>query len=192
MDVLEAQEGVGVLRRTRHFGGPVQAKDEEVEYEAIVLHNEAGVLDASDDAVQVGVVHVLVGDVDVVLGRHVVSDVLVEDQPQQPTEDVQINLLIHLFERRLQHHIALTIARHPHILQVVDSLAPLVGEVRGRLCVGRLNPGGEELPLVSLKPQVLVQVGVRDLLKRLNVVDRDEVGVQVHELNAHLLEVTLG
>ena len=42
------------------------------------LHDKGGELQPADDAVRVGVVHVLEGDVNVVLGRHVVSDVVVE------------------------------------------------------------------------------------------------------------------
>ena len=37
----------------------------------------------------------------------------------------------------------------------------------------------------------LVQVAVRDLLQRLDLVDGDEVRVEVHELDGHLLELTL-
>mmetsp|Transcript_7034 Transcript_7034/g.20668 ORF Transcript_7034/g.20668 Transcript_7034/m.20668 type:complete len:555 (-) Transcript_7034:1166-2830(-) len=44
------------------------------------------------------------------------------------------------------------------------------------------------MSLVRLVPEVLVQVGVRDLLQRLDLVDGDQVRVQVHELDAHLLE----
>lgn len=42
-----------------------------------------------------------------------------------------------------------------------------------------------------LIPQVVVQVRVTDLLQRLNVVHRDQVRVQVHELDGHLLEGAL-
>ncbi len=41
-------------------------------------------------------------------------------------------------------------------------------------------------------PKVLIQVGVSDLLKGLHVVDGNEVAVQVHKLDAHLLEGSLG
>ena len=56
---------------------------EEVDHEAIVLDHEAGELEAPDDPVGVGVVHVLVVDRHVVLGCHVVSDVVVHDQPEK-------------------------------------------------------------------------------------------------------------
>lgn len=48
------------------------------------LHDEAAELQAADEAVVVGVHHVLVGDGHVVLGGHVVSQVVVHDQAQQP------------------------------------------------------------------------------------------------------------
>ncbi len=40
-------------------------------------------------------------------------------------------------------------------------------------------------------PKVLIQVGVCDLLQWLHVVDGNEVAVQVHKLDAHLLEGSL-
>ena len=67
----------------------------------------------------------------------------------------------------------------------------LIDEERGRLRVSRLDPIGEEVALVRLIPQVLVQVGVRDLLQRLYLIDGDEVGVEVHELDGDLLEGAL-
>ena len=44
------------------------------------------------------------------------------------------------------------------------------------------------MALVALVPEVLVEVAVGDLLQRLDLVHRDEVRVQVHELDVHLLE----
>ena len=76
-------------------------------------------------------------------------------------------------------------------LQVIDSLAPLVGEKWGWFWVCRFDPWREKLPFVSLVPEVLVQVSVGDLLQRLHVVHRNEVGVEIHELDASLLERTL-
>ena len=77
-------------------------------------------------------------------------------------------------------------------LQVIDSLAPLVGEKWGWLWVCRFDPWREKLPFVSLVPEVLVQVSVGDLLQRLHVVHRNEVGVEIHELDPRLLEGPLG
>ena len=41
-------------------------------------------------------------------------------------------------------------------------------------------------------PKILVEVGISNLLQWLDVVDGDEVTVQVHKLNAALLERSLG
>ena len=70
-------------------------------------------------------------------------------------------------------------------------MTPLVDEQRWRFGIGRLDPWWEEASLVGLVPKVLVQIGIRDLLQRLDVVDGDQVAVQVHELDARLLEGAL-
>lgn len=66
------------------------------------------------------------------------------------------------------------------------TLAPLVHQQGRWLCVSWLDPGREEPPLVCLVPQILVQVGICDLLQGLHIVHRNKVAVEVHELNAHL------
>lgn len=66
------------------------------------------------------------------------------------------------------------------------TLTPLVDQQRWRFCVSRFDPGREKAPLVGLVPQVLVQVGVGDLLQRFHIVHRHQVAVQVHELDTHL------
>ena len=63
----------------------------------------------------------LVVDDNVVFGRHVISDVVVDDEPEQPVEESEIDLLVHLLEVRLQHDVTLALTRVPHILQVVDT-----------------------------------------------------------------------
>ena len=57
--VLEAEEVVGHLGRAGHLAGPVQTQHQEVHDQAVVLHDERGKLQPSDDAVRVGVIHVL-------------------------------------------------------------------------------------------------------------------------------------
>lgn len=63
----------------------------------------------------------LVVDDNVVLGRHVISNVVVNNKTQQPVEQSQIDLLVHLLIARLQHDVTLSLSRLPHILQVVDA-----------------------------------------------------------------------
>lgn len=58
-DVLEAEEVVGHLRRPGHLTGPLQPQDQQVQHQAVVLHDERGELQPADDTVAVGVVHVL-------------------------------------------------------------------------------------------------------------------------------------
>ena len=114
--VLERQEVVGHLRRASHFRGALQAQHQQVEHQAKVLGDERGELQAADDAVRVGVVHVLVVDDHVVLGRHVIGNVVVDDEAQQSIQQRQVDLFVELLELGLKHHVALAISRLPHIL----------------------------------------------------------------------------
>lgn len=57
--VLKTEEVVGHLRGTSHLTGTVQAENQEVHHQTVVLHDERGKLETPDDAVRVGVVHVL-------------------------------------------------------------------------------------------------------------------------------------
>ena len=63
----------------------------------------------------------LVVDDHVVLGGHVVSNVMIHNQPQQSVQESQINLLIQLLEMTLHHDIALSLPSVPHLLQIVDA-----------------------------------------------------------------------
>ena len=74
----------------------------------------------------------------------------------------------------------------------MPTLAPLVDQQWRWLRVGWLDPGRKEPSLVGLVPEVLVEVGVSDLLQWLHVVHRHKVAVQVHELNTALGEVKRG
>lgn len=115
--VGELQEIVRHVRWTRHLARSLQAKDEKIQNEAVILHNERRELEASDDAVAVRVVHVFVIDVHVVLRRHVISNVVVDNQTQQTIQKGQIDLLVQFFKTRLQENIAFPFGRVPHILK---------------------------------------------------------------------------
>mmetsp|Transcript_14739 Transcript_14739/g.38930 ORF Transcript_14739/g.38930 Transcript_14739/m.38930 type:complete len:664 (+) Transcript_14739:435-2426(+) len=136
-------------------------------------------------------VHVFVIDDDVVLRSHVVRDVVIHDQPQQAVQQRQVNLLRNVFELGLENDDALAIRGVPHIRQVIDALAPLVHQERSWLGVRRLDPVGEQMTVVALIPEVLVKVGIGDLLKRLDLVARRQVRVHVLELDRDLLEGAL-
>lgn len=57
----------------------------------------------------------------VVFGRHVIGNVVINNETQKPVQQRQVNLLVHLLIARLQHDIAFAFCCLPHILQVVDS-----------------------------------------------------------------------
>ncbi len=57
--VLETEEVIGHLRWAGHLAGTVQAQHQQVHHQAVVLYNEGGELESPDDAVGVGVVHIL-------------------------------------------------------------------------------------------------------------------------------------
>lgn len=82
------------------------------------------------------------------------------------------------------HHLFLT--RSNNISLRTLTLAPLVYQQWRRLCVSRFDPRWEKPALVSLIPQVLIQVSICDLLQRLHIIHRHKVTVQVHKLDAHL------
>lgn len=79
-NILERQEIVRHLRWTGHFAGSLQAQDEQIQDETIVLRDERRELKTSNNAITVCVVHVFVGDDNVVLGCHVISDVVINDE----------------------------------------------------------------------------------------------------------------
>lgn len=58
-NVLEAQEVIGHLWRAGHLTGAVQPQHQQIHHQAVVLNNEGGKLQPSNDAVRVCVVHVL-------------------------------------------------------------------------------------------------------------------------------------
>mmetsp|Transcript_6179 Transcript_6179/g.20144 ORF Transcript_6179/g.20144 Transcript_6179/m.20144 type:complete len:665 (-) Transcript_6179:1552-3546(-) len=187
-DVLEAQVLVRRLRQPRELRRPRQTQDQQVQDEAVELEHEARELEAPAEAVGIRVHHVLVGDGHVVLRRHVVGDVVVDDEPEEPVQQSQVDLLVDLLQLGLEHHDALAVRRVPDLLQIIHALAPLVAEQGRRLRVPGLDPIRKQMPLVRLVPEVLVEVRIRNLLEGLHFVDGDQVRVQVHELQRHLLE----
>ena len=66
------------------------------------------------------------------------------------------------------------------------------GDIWLGFCVCRLDPGWEQAALVSFVPQVLVQVGISDLLQWLHIIHWHQVAIEVHELNAHLWDKEAG
>lgn len=63
----------------------------------------------------------LVIDDDVVLGGHVIRNVVVDNEAKKTIEQRQVDLLVHLLKTRLHHNIALSLRRVPNVLQVIDA-----------------------------------------------------------------------
>lgn len=55
----------------------------------------------------------------VILGSHVISDVVVDDKPKQSVKKRQINLLVEFLETRLEQYVAFTLAHFPDVRQIV-------------------------------------------------------------------------
>lgn len=121
LDVLIGEEVVGQLWRSGHLARASQTEYEQVEHEPVVLHDERGELQTAYDTVRVRVVHVFVVDHNVVLRCHVVGDVVVHDETKQAVEECQVDLLVHLFEFRFEHYVALAFCGVPDVVQVVNA-----------------------------------------------------------------------
>ncbi|KAI3486863.1 hypothetical protein L1887_49501 [Cichorium endivia] len=189
--IAELEEAVGHVGRTCHLVGALQAEDEQIKHETVVLEYERAELQAADQAVRVDVRHVLEHDGNVVLGGDVVGQIVVHDESQQAIEQREVDLFKHLAERRLHEHVALALGSVPDVVRVVDAVAPLVHQQRRRLRVAGLDPCREELALVGLVREVLAEIGVGDLLDGLDVVGGRELGEGVEEVEASLLECAL-
>ena len=66
------------------------------------------------------------------------------------------------------------------------TLAPFVSQQWWRFRVSWLHPRRKQAPLVCFIPKILVKVGICDLLQWFNIIHRNKMAVQVHELNANL------
>ena len=90
------------------------------------MNDEGRELKASDQAVRVRVEHVLERDADVVLRRHVVRDVVVQDEPEEAVQQREVDLFEDLIELGLDHDHTLALRSVPHVMEIVHALAPLV------------------------------------------------------------------
>ena len=66
LHVLVGEEVVGHLRGPSHLAGSLQPQHQQIQHQPVVLHDEGGKLQASDNAIRVGVVHVLWGHTHIV------------------------------------------------------------------------------------------------------------------------------
>lgn len=58
-NVLEAEEVIWHLGRPSHFAGTVQAQHQQVHHKPVILDNEGGKLQPTNNPIGVGVIHVL-------------------------------------------------------------------------------------------------------------------------------------
>ena len=90
------EEIVGHLRGTSHLAGALETEDKEIHDETIVLENERGELQSTDETVSVRVGHVLVVQHRVVLRCNVVGQVVVQDESEEALQEGEIDLLVDL------------------------------------------------------------------------------------------------
>ncbi len=81
--ILKLQKIVRKLWWPGHLRCSVQAQYQQVQDQPIILHNKRGKLQAPYNTIRIRVVHVLVIDDDIILGAHVVGDVMVHNESQQ-------------------------------------------------------------------------------------------------------------
>eukprot|EP00398_MALV-I-01_sp_L67-1_P000203 gene202-gene343 len=137
-------------------------------------------------------IHILVVDNNVVLGCHVICDVVIDDQTQQTIQQGKINLLTQLFKFRFKESNALAFTSVPYIRQVIDTDTILVHKQWRWFGIGRLDPVREETTVIGFVPEILIEVGVGNLFKRFDVVDWHKNVVEILELDGHFFERTLG
>jgi hypothetical protein len=190
--ITELQEVVGALRRTSNLTGSLRAQKKKIQNKTVKLEDERRELQTTDHTITVDMVHVFVCQLDVVLCRDVIRQVVVHNQPEKRVQECKLHLLVDLGELCLDHDIAFAILRLPHSVKIVDSLGPLVNQQWRNLGVRRFDPGREKMSLVRLIPQVLVKISIADLLDRLNIINRVDSAVVVVHVDVHLLESSLG
>lgn len=65
--------------RSSHFAGSLQSKHKQIQYKTVVLCDERCKLQAPNYAVTVCVIHVFIIYDDVILGCHVISNVVIDN-----------------------------------------------------------------------------------------------------------------
>ena len=92
--LLDSSSGRGNGRDRFRRGSLRGQRREQIEHHAVVLEDERRELKSANESVAVRMHHVLVGEHDVVLRSHVVRNVVVEDEPQEPVEQGAVLLLL--------------------------------------------------------------------------------------------------
>ena len=99
--ILETHKLIRTLWRPSQFRGSLKTQNEDVKNQTVVLSDETGELKTSDQTIGVGVRHVLERDDHVVLGGHVVSQVVVNNQSEQLVQECEIDLVVEFFKLSL-------------------------------------------------------------------------------------------
>lgn len=101
-------------------------------------------------------VHVLEVHYYVVFGCHVVSYIMVHNQPKKSVKQSQIYLLIHFVKSCLHQHQRLLLGSIPHSVQVVDTLTIFIDQKRWRFGITRFDPVGEQSSFIGFIPKILI------------------------------------
>jgi hypothetical protein len=96
-------------------------QNQQIQHQSIVLDHKRRHLETTNDAITVCVVHVFVVDDNVIFGRHVIGNVVIDNQTQQSVEQRQIDLFVEFLEARFEQNVAFTFVDIPDVLQVVDA-----------------------------------------------------------------------
>src|SRR6266567_2080456 len=149
--VTELKEIIGHLWWSGHLASPLQAQDENVEHQTIVLEDEGRKLKSTNHTVRICMRHVLVREDSVVLRGDVIGQIVVQNETKQSVEQGQIDLLVNLREYGLHHNVTFSFTCLPDVGQVVDALAPLVYQKGRRLRIFGLDPCGEKATFIRFE-----------------------------------------
>ena len=93
--------------------------------------------------ITIRMVHILEIYHNIVLSSHIIGDILVDNQPQKPIEQSQVDFFVHFFESGFQNDQGLSLGDVPDAVEVVDTLAPFVDEEWRGFGVCGFYPVGE-------------------------------------------------
>ena len=113
---------------------------------------------------------------------------MIHYQSQYPVCECKVNLFINFLKFSLHQNYTLVFRDIPHISQVIDTLAPLVDKEGRRFQVSWFYPIREQTSFICFIPQVLIKVSICYFFNWFYIIDRNQMGVQVHELNADFFE----
>ncbi len=104
LDALKDKELILIESRPCKLIRPSEAHDEDVDDDPVELENEAGELEHHEHPIEIDMVHILEIDRYIVLGSHVVCQIAVHNEPEQPIQQSQIYFLINFIQPGLQQH----------------------------------------------------------------------------------------